>query len=99
MRDDANPEFAKHFYRALSVVCDDLFFARYRRESSPVTALSKSNNGSMESAAGALLKALYGEATTEEQKHVMMEDLLDTRVLPATDGRGVQFEADRIKDR
>ena len=41
LRDDSNPEFCKEFYRALSVVCDDLFFSRYRRESASVASLAE----------------------------------------------------------
>ena len=99
MRDDSNPEFTKQFYRALGVVCDDLFFSRYRRESSPATALAQSAGTSAVTAAGALLQALYGEASTEPQKHVLLEDLLETRVLPATDGQGLQFTPDRRAER
>ncbi len=99
LRDDSNPEFAKDFYQALSVVCDDLFFARYRRSSSPAESLSESVGSSVGSAASALLSALYGEAYTEADKHDVMDHLLDTRLLPATDGQGVHFNKDRMQER
>lgn len=82
-------------------MCDDMFFARYRASSTASKSLAetKSNYKSLNDAANALLKALYGDAYTEPEKHNVMSDLLDTRILPATDGTGVQFTSERIKDR
>ena len=99
LRDDHNPEFAQHFYRALSVVCDDLFFARYRRESNLTTTLSKDEGVSVATAADALLTALYGDTYNEEDKTRVVDDLLDVRLLPATNVEGVEFNAERIDAR
>ena len=41
LRDDLSAEFAREFYRALSVVHDDLFFARYRKDSDVTNSLAK----------------------------------------------------------
>ena len=77
-----------------------MFFARYRSSSSAVKTLSKDHdNSSMNDSASALLQALYGEAYTEPEKHEMLDDLLDTRILPATDGNGLQFNSERIQSR
>lgn len=56
LRDDHNAEFAQHFYRALSVVCDDLFFSRYRRESHLTQTLADNEGVDITTAANDLLK-------------------------------------------
>lgn len=98
LRDDTNPEFAKEFYQALSVVCDDLFFARYQQSSGAAQTLAQKENVGVDRAAEALLSAMYGEAYTEDEKHQLVEDLLDVRLLPATDVE-VQFNRARIDER
>ena len=99
LRDDHHPGFSQEFYRALSVVCDDLFFARYRRHSAPAKALSQSGEGSTDAAAKSLLSAMFGNTQTEDEKGDVVEELLDVRLLPATDGQGVQFNKDRMEER
>ena len=64
LRDDHNPDFAREFYHALSVVCDDLFFARYRHQSGAASTLAKNEKVNIEAAASALLSAMFGEAYT-----------------------------------
>ena len=89
---DSNPEFAREFYRALSVVCDDLFFARYRRS-------AKYPDERTDSAAGTLLSAMFDNANTGEEKSDVVEELLDVKLLPSTDVEGVHFNKGRIEER
>ena len=99
LQDDSNPDFAREFYRALSVVCDDLFFARYRRSSSTAKALAHTDDANVESAANTLLSIMFGNAQTEDEKVDVVKELLDTRILPGTDGKGVTFTSDRVQER
>jgi hypothetical protein len=99
LRDDTNAEFAREFYRALSVVCDDLFFSRYRRESSAVQSLADSEGVSIAQAARDLLETMYGDTVNEDEKARVVDGLLDTRLLPATDVEGVEFNEERLKER
>ena len=99
LQDDSNPNFAREFYRAISVVCDDLFFARYRRSSSAAKTLAHTNDVNVESAADTLLSIMFGDAPTEEEKVDVVKELLDTRILPGTDGKGVTFTRDRVQER
>ena len=99
LQDDHAPEFALQFYRALSVVCDDLFFARYRHESSPARSLAESSGVNVTEAATGLFKAIFGNTYNEDEKAHVVDDLLDTRLLPATDGAGVTFNKERIMER
>lgn len=99
LRDDLSSEFAREFYRALAVVHDDLFFARYRRESDITTSLSKQQGVDVTSAASALLSSMFGDAYNEEEKTGVVDGLLDTRLLPATDLEGVIFDKERVEQR
>ena len=99
LQNDGNPEFAKQFYLALSVVCDDLFFARYRRDSSTAKTLADQSGASVDKAASSLFAAMFGNAQTEPEKHSMVEELLDTRLLHSTDSEGVHFNKERCEDR
>lgn len=99
LRDDHNPEFAEEFYRALSVVCDDLFFARYKQQSQPARALTETAPGNLQEAAKALLTAMFDNAYNEDEKGRVVDDLIDTRLLPATDGKGTTFTPEKIKQR
>lgn len=85
----------REYHRALAVVCDDLFFARYRRNSAPNSG-SQRNVGQ---AAVQMLQALFGDCKTEDEKIKMVDDLLDVKLLPGTDMEGVHFNKDRLQDR
>ena len=76
------------------MVCDDLFFSRYRRESSATTTLGDGSDH--QGAAQALLEAMYGEAYTEEDKAGVVDQLLDVKLLEDTDNDGTMLSADRI---
>lgn len=100
LRDDNNPDFLREYHRALAVVCDDLFFARYRRSSSLTQTLARANSGvNIEQAALQLLSAMFGDCRTEDEKLLMVEDLLDVKLLPGTNMDGVHFNKDRIQER
>ena len=89
----------REFHRALSVVCDDLFFARYRQSSTPATTLAQSEATTVDDAARALLSAMYGDAYTELEKSDLVGQLLDVRLLPGTDAAGVHFNKEQLDDR
>ncbi|VDI46614.1 Hypothetical predicted protein, partial [Mytilus galloprovincialis] len=100
LRDDSNPDFLREYHRALAVVCDDLFFARYRQSSGISKTLAKKNPGvSVEHAALQLLQAMFGDCRTEDEKMKVVEDLLDVKLLPGTDTEGVHFNKERMQQR
>ena len=78
----------------MAVVCDDLFFARFRRN----TAGSIKNEPSVDGAVK-LLQQMFGNCHTEDEKVKMVEDLLDVKLLPATNMEGVHFNSERLKER
>ena len=94
LRNDHNPNFLREYHRALAVVCDDLFFARFRRN----TAGTIRNEPSVEGAAK-LLQQMFGNCHTEDEKIKMVDDLLDVKLLPSTTSEGVHFNAERLKER
>lgn len=100
LRDDSNPGFLKEYHKALAVVCDDLFFARYRQSSGISQTLAKKNPGvSVEQAALQLLQAMFGDCRTEDDKMKVVNDLLDVKLLPGTDKEGVHFNKERMQQR
>lgn len=94
LRTDGNPNFQREYHRAMAVVCDDLFFARFRRN----TAGTIKNEPSIDSAL-TLLQQMFGNCHTEDEKIKMVDDLLDVKLLPATNLEGVHFNADRLRER
>ena len=42
---------------------------------------------------------MFGDCHTEDEKVKMVDDLLDVKLLPATNVEGVHFNADRLKER
>ena len=91
LRDDHNPDFLREYHRALSVVCSDLFFARFRRSTQP-------RNDNVQGALQ-LLQSMFGECHTEDEKVKMVDDLLDVKLLPATGVEGVHFNTERLRER
>ena len=91
LRDDHNPDFLREYHRALSVVCSDLFFARFRRSTQPRT---DNVQGALQ-----LLQSMFGECHTEDEKVKMVDDLLDVKLLPATNVEGVHFNTERLRER
>ena len=65
LRDDNNPFFLRHFYRALRVVCTDMFFGRTNKlEGEPVSGLDE----------------LMGLASTASHKYNILCELIDLKV-------------------
>ena len=92
LRDDHNPDFQREYHRALSVVCSDFFFARFRRSTKPQP--EDSTQGALQ-----LLQSMFGECHTEDEKVKMVDDLLDVKLLPATNIEGVHFNSQRLRER
>ena len=42
---------------------------------------------------------MFGDASNEEEKGSLVDDLVDVKLLPATDVEGVHFTKDRIDHR
>lgn len=100
LRDDAHPGFLKEFHHALAVVCDDLFFARYRRTSALARTLSSlSADDDLESASRMLLESVFGDAHTEADKSNVVEGLLDAKLLRGANKDGVHFTNEGIVER
>lgn len=99
LRDDSNPDFVKEYNRALAVVCDDLFFARYRRTTGLSQSIAKSTGVNVEQAALHMLQAMFGGCRTEDEKMKMVDDLLDVKLLPGTNMEGVHFNKNRLNER
>ncbi|XP_071497013.1 uncharacterized protein [Diadema antillarum] len=117
MRDDTNVDFMREFHLALSVVCNDLFFARYRSKNAPKGAdgdqdaangagtTTTSTSSTVEepaldpSQSQALLQAMFGTEQLETEKEDAVERLLDVKLLHGTDGDGVHFNKEILKER
>ncbi|EDO39341.1 predicted protein, partial [Nematostella vectensis] len=100
LRDDSSPAFLKEFHRCLAVVCDDLFFSRYRRSSAlSHTLASLSPEVDVESASKELLEAVFGDAHVEADKANVVEELLDLKLLRGANKEGVHFTQEGIKER
>lgn len=100
LRDDAHPGFLKEFHHALAVVCDDLFFARYRRTSALARTLSSlPADENLESASRMLLESVFGDAHTEADKSNVVEGLLDAKLLRGANKDGVHFTNEGIVER
>ena len=108
MRDDTNVDFLREFHLALSVVCSDLFFARYRSRNSPRDAITDRDTEGVSTLeeppldprqSQALIDAMFGDAQREAEKEDSVERLLDVKLLQGSDGDGVHFNQDILKDR
>ncbi|XP_077985306.1 uncharacterized protein LOC144439946 [Glandiceps talaboti] len=101
MRDDSQPEFTRQFHKALSVVCHDLFFARYRRTSALLSTQTKAKNQQVqeEQTSRALLEALFGDSHTDIDKHNVVDEILDLKLLRGTDKDGVHFDKEVMDER
>ncbi|XP_033646870.1 uncharacterized protein LOC117306372 isoform X1 [Asterias rubens] len=95
MRDDTSASFNRNFHQALSVICNDLFFARYRHNA---TLPSVPEPGSSEGG-HKVLEALMGSVETGSEKDETVEKLLDVKLLRGTDEDGVRFTNDRLQER
>lgn len=95
LRDDNNPVFLKEFHHALAVLCDDLFFARYRRSASLARTLTSRSAGS-ELETSDLFETVFGESHTESDKASVVDELLDLKLLRGTNKDGVHFTQEAL---
>lgn len=108
MRDDTNVDFLREFHLALSVVCNDLFFARYRSKNSPRdTASDRDGEGisTLEeppldpAQSKALIDAMFGGEQLETEKEDSLERLMDVKLLHGSDEDGVHFNKELLSER
>nr|XP_054760150.1 uncharacterized protein LOC129266333 [Lytechinus pictus] len=108
MRDDTNVDFLREFHLALSVVCNDLFFARYRSKNSPRDTTSDRDGEGISTLeeppldptqSQALIDAMFGGEQLETEKEDSVERLLDVKLLHGSDEDGVHFNKDLLSDR
>ena len=100
LRDDSHPGFLKEFHHALAVLCDDLFFARYRRSSALAQTLSSiPADVDTESAGRLLMESVFGDAHTETDKSNVVDGLLDVKLLRGANRDGVHFTHEGIVQR
>ena len=100
LRDDSNPAFLKEFHHALAVICDDLFFARYRRSSALASTIaSLPEEVDLEEASRQLLESVFGDAHTEADKSDVVKELLDAKLLRGASKDGVHFTPEGILQR
>lgn len=101
LRDDSSAEFTREFHHALTALCDDLFFARYKWSSTTAAALKERGavTSDLDAAARAVLHELFGSRVDEAAKTELIDDLLEVTVRHDTDPRGVHFNKDRLMER
>lgn len=100
LRDDSNPVFLKEFHHGLAVMCDDLFFSRYRRTSAlSQTLASLPDSIKVEEASRELLESVFGDSHTEADKSNIVEELLDLRLLRGANREGVHFTQEGLIER
>ena len=100
LRDDSHPGFLKEFHHALAVLCDDLFFARYRRSSALARTLSSLPvDDDLENASRTLLESVFGDAHTQADKSNVVKGLLDAKLLRGANKDGVHFTNEGIVQR
>ena len=107
MRDDSLATFSQEFHSALSVVCNDLFFARYRQRQTTTNntiatqpTQQQQEAEQIESAAKTLLESIDVEgAISEIEKEESVDQLLDMKLLKGTDGDGVHVTQEALQHR
>lgn len=92
--------FLKEFHQGLAVICDDLFFSRYRRSSAlSQTLASLPGSIKVEEASRELLESVFGDSHTEADKSNVVEELLDLRLLRGANREGVHFTQEGLIER
>nr|XP_002738967.1 PREDICTED: uncharacterized protein LOC100369241 [Saccoglossus kowalevskii] len=101
MRDDTQPEFSREFHKSLSVLCHDLFFARYRRSSSLLSlkSASKAEQSKEEQDSRMMLEMLFGDSHLDADQRNMVDELMDVKLLRDTNNEGVHFDKDNMDER
>ena len=75
LRDDTEATFVEEFHRGLAIVCDYLFFARYRRSCLPASENERAHNITE------LLDASAKSAQDNSTRSDVVGDLLDLKLL------------------
>lgn len=88
MIDDSDAMFVKEFYKSMSVVCNDLFFARYKRSSALSSAMMAfpEETAQLEDAGKFVLESVFGDAHNEVDRQNVIDELLDTHLLRSSNG-------------
>lgn len=99
MIDDSDPAFVKEFYRSISVVCNDLFFARYKRSSALSSAMMSfpEETAQLEDAGKFVLESVFGDAHNEIDRQNVIDELLDTNLLRSS--KNLVFNQEVMFDR
>jgi hypothetical protein len=93
LRDDTAPSFVKEFHRGLAIVCDDLFFARYRRSQVPT-----SQNEDLDKVTELLDSDIKSSQDSSARSDVV-GDLLDVKLLRGSSKDGVHFSREGLVER
>ncbi|EDV25654.1 uncharacterized protein TRIADDRAFT_55968 [Trichoplax adhaerens] len=88
MINDNNPGFAAKFYAGLSVLCDDLFFSRYKTS----TAVTSQDRKGLH-----LLQVLFGSASNHADKVNVVDNLLDMKLKRGNDEAA--FSKEQLRSR
>lgn len=99
LRDDSDQDFVREFYHALTVVCNDLFFARQRRKSPETGEGATAENIVSLNDAETMLDNLFGTVQTEVGKEESVGQLLDVKLLRGGDMDGVHVTKDLLTNR
>ena len=100
MRDDSLASFVQEFHSALSVVCNDLFFARYRHHpDTSKEATSEQSEEKVENAAKTLLESITGDDGAEREREESVTEILDVKLMKGADGDGVHMTQEALMDR
>lgn len=90
LRNDTEPLFVKEFHRCLAVVCNDLFFSRYRR-----SCISASQNDDRDNVTD-LLNANNSHSSIRSD---VVGDLLDVKLLRGSSKHGEHFSQNGLVER
>lgn len=99
MRSDSDPKFVKEFYKALSVVCSDLFLSRYRRSNALNEAMNNlpgNDTRNLEDAGRKVLESVFGDSHEEIDRENVVNDLLDTKLVRNKRNESEHFDSEVI---
>lgn len=102
MRSDSDPKFVKEFYKALSVVCSDLFLSRYRKSNALNEAMNNHLSGGSENTQNLqdtgrkVLESVFGDSHDEIERENVVNDLLDTKLVRNKRNESEQFDSEVI---
>ena len=101
LTDDYDPNFVKEFYRALCVVCNDLFFARYKRSTALNSAMMAfpEDTLQLEETGKHVLEAVFGDAHTEMDRQNVIDELLDTKLVRSSRNTSTAFNQEAMFQR